>query len=165
MLWGRQRILSSPRCVGKAMYHHWTPVAALTQVFIAILSCCVYASHSVTTSQDTSHGVGKGRGKCVCITERESQKDRQKCLLSELSKQAFGPFLTAAAIGESEVQLWLPDRRLTSELRECTRLDTAMCISDKEGLRARCLVLLRASFRAGDSKSRGTNRPSSVVQT
>lgn len=78
---------------------------------------------------------------CVYDRARESE-DRQKWLLSELSKQASGPFLTAAAIRESEVQLWLPDRRLISELRACTRLDTAMCISDKEGLRARCHVLL-----------------------
>lgn len=39
---GWQRILRALRCVGKAMYHGRTPVAALTQVFNAMRSCCVY---------------------------------------------------------------------------------------------------------------------------
>lgn len=69
------------------MYHGWTPVAALTQVFIAMLSCWVYVSHSVTTSQPTPRGE-KTEGKNECVTERESEKDRVECLFIELRKQA-----------------------------------------------------------------------------
>lgn len=52
---------TSLRCVDKATNRHWTPTAALTQVFSAVPSCCVDVSHSLSTSQDTTHGVAIGR--------------------------------------------------------------------------------------------------------
>lgn len=73
----------------KAMDHSWTPVDALTQAFIAILSCCVYVSHSVTTSQDNSHGVEKRN---VYVWQKR-ESERQKCPFEGQS-----PFLRAELV-------------------------------------------------------------------
>lgn len=112
---GRQRILRSP---GNAMYHCWTPVAALTQVFIAALPCCVYVSHSMATSQPTPHGEETEGKISVWQRGRVRKTERSVSSLSRGNRpESFGPSLTAAAIWEPEVELWLPNRGLTSEER------------------------------------------------
>lgn len=62
------RVLRSPRCVGKAVYHCWTPAATLTQMFDALLSRCMCSVYHRVRPLDRAPPMERGEEeKNVCV--------------------------------------------------------------------------------------------------
>lgn len=65
-------MLRSPTCVGKAVYHRWTPAAALTQMFNALLSRRMCSLYHRVRPLDRAPPMERGEEeKNVCVRQRE----------------------------------------------------------------------------------------------
>lgn len=112
------RVLRSPRCVGKAGYHRWTPAAALMQMFNALLSRCMCSVYHRVRPLDRAPPMERGEEeKNVCVRQREvyfrwAEQTRQ----SPLSLRSLQLHERAS------IQLWS---------RECARLHADLFISEK----------------------------------
>lgn len=58
--------------MGKAVYHRWTPAAALTQMFNALLSRCMRSVYHRVRPLDRAPPMERGEEeKNVCVRQRE----------------------------------------------------------------------------------------------